>query len=93
MSNWRVIGCRRETIRLWDDDCVAFNSLSGATHILSAVAGEVLFILFEHSADTSELRVGLATKFAVPDDADLGAAVDRALAEMDELGLIQREES
>jgi len=93
MTKWRVIGCRRATIRLWDNDCVVFNSLSGATHILSAVAGEVLFSLLSQPSDPTDLRARIAATFAVSDDADLAAAVDRAIAEMDELGLIELEDT
>lgn len=89
MNVWRVAGCDPANIRIWDDEAVVFSSCSGATHVLSAVAGEALFALLDgDAADAPTLCARLASRNQVPNDTELADVVECLLREMDELGLI-----
>jgi len=85
---WRVHGCDPQSIKVWAEDTVVFNALSGQSHVLNTLAGEILLRLLEHPADREALAAQLSATLETPIDADLRAAIDNALAEMDELGLI-----
>lgn len=89
MDVWRVVGCDPANIRIWDDEAVVFSSHSGATHVLSSVAGEALIVLLDGGeADAATLCARLAERNQVPNDRELAQVVERLLLEMDELGLI-----
>lgn len=89
MTIWRVVGCEPANIRIWNDEAVVFSLHSGATHVLSAVAGEVLFALLDGgAASSSTLCERLASRNQVSNDTELADVVERLLCEMDELGLI-----
>ena len=86
---WRVHGCDPQAIKIWAEDTVVFNALSGQSHVLNTLAGEILLRLLERPADCDGLAAQLSTTLEAPIDDDLRAAIDNALAEMDELGLIK----
>lgn len=88
MTVWRVVGCDPANIRIWDDEAVVFSSHSGATHVLSAVAGEALFALLDGAADAQTLCERLASRHQISNDSDLADVVARLVREMDDLGLI-----
>ena len=85
---WRVHGCDPRAIKIWAEDTVVFNALSGQSHVLNTLAGEILLRLLEHPTDRDALATQLSATLEVPVDDDLLTAIDNALAEMDELGLI-----
>ena len=85
---WRVHGCDPQAIRIWAEDTVVFNALSGQSHVLNTLAGEILLRLLDHPTDRDALAAQLSASLDIPVDDDLRTAIDNALAEMDELGLI-----
>ena len=74
----------------WDGDYVVYNSLSGNTHILDIVTGEVLKMIatgptrahaiYKRVADFLDLRA---------DDGNLPHHIDDILHVLDDLGLIE----
>jgi len=76
--------------RIWDGDYVVFNPLSGNTHILDIVSGEVLAALFDGERDSRQLHGHIAAFLDVPHDMTLAARVDRVLEVLDDLGLVER---
>ena len=85
---WRVHGCDPQGIRIRAEDTVVFNALSGQSHVLNTLAGEILLRLLDHPTDRDALAAQLSASLDIPVDDDLRTAIDNALAEMDELGLI-----
>lgn len=86
-SRWRLIVPLR--VRVWDGECIVFSPLSGSTHVLDVVAGQLLGRMRSGVTDESELRAYLASFLEVPDDATFAAEVARILDHLDELGLVE----
>ncbi|MEH6433581.1 HPr-rel-A system PqqD family peptide chaperone [Massilia sp. DD77] len=89
-ENWRVVPGQKLAWREWDDEAVVFNDLSGATHMLSLVAVEVLDLLRAAPRGAADLAA-LLTDPASPDpDADhVREEVDALLRSLAHLYLIE----
>ena len=57
--NWRVVPGQSLACHEWDGEAVLFNSLSGATHLLSPVALWLLELLAEAPASVAALASAL----------------------------------
>lgn len=88
-ATWRTTSAAPFPVRYWDGDCVAYNPLSGDTHILDIVAGEVLRVITENPVAGPALSSRVAAFLDVPDDANTAVSVGRILHRLDELGLIE----
>ena len=76
-------------MRSWDGDVVVYNPLSGDTHLLDVLTGDLLRVIAAGPATIAALREAAATLLDVPDDDSLGRHVGEALAALDESGLIE----
>ena len=76
-------------MRTWDGEVVVYNPLSGDTHLLDVLTGDLLRVIIAGPATVSALREAAATLLEVPDDDRLGQHVGEALAALDEAGLIE----
>jgi PqqD family protein of HPr-rel-A system len=76
-------------MRTWDGDVVVYNPLSGDTHLLDVLTGELLRVIIAGPATVAALREAAASLLEVPDDDSLGRHVGEALAALDESGLIE----
>ena len=86
---WRLTSPAPLPVRVWDGEVVVYNPLSGDTHLLDIVTGELLQLIIAGPATVAALREAAATLLEVPDDDRLGQHVGQALAALDELGLIE----
>jgi len=68
---------------------VVFNPLSGATHLLDIVGGEVFRALMEGPARTDDLARRVAKLLEVACDDETAAAAERILENLDQLGLAE----
>ena len=68
---------------------MVFNPLSGATHLLDIVGGEVLRALMDGPARADELARRIARLLDVACDDETLAAADRILENLDQLGLAE----
>ena len=68
---------------------MVFNPLSGRTHVLDVVAGEILTLIAAAPAAPGDLNRDVAEFLEVEDDEKLAAMVETTLARLDELGLIE----
>lgn len=75
--------------KCWQDGVVVYNVDSGNTHLLSPVAGQVLSYLSHAPADGASLARQLAAENKLDADAELNYNIDRLLAQLDTLGLIE----
>jgi len=76
-------------MRTWDGEVVVYNPLSGDTHLLDVLTGDLLRVIIAGPATVAALREAAATLLEVPDDDRLGQHVGEALAALDEAGLIE----
>lgn len=86
---WRLNPACRLHWRHWDEDHILFNAASGQTHVVNELGADVLRLLEEKPASAGELLEGLAVHYGLAADAGLAAGVQRLLADLDQLGLIE----
>lgn len=87
---WRLSSTAPLPMFNWDGDYVVYNSLSGNTHILDIVTGEVLKAIAAGPARASALCGRVADFLELPaDDRNLFNHVGEILDVLDELGLIE----
>ena len=86
---WQLAGDRSVPLRCWDGDYVVYNPLSGNTHVLDIVTGEILRSIMRRSMRESELREHVATFLEVPNDVEVVEHVGRIVAMLDRLALIK----
>src|SRR6185436_11881504 len=86
---WRLSVASPLPLRVWDGEVVVYNPISGDTHMLDVVTGELLRAITAGPAAVESLRQAAAAFLDVPDDDQLGRHVGQALAALDELGLIE----
>jgi len=87
---WRIVPGVRLHWRSWEDEFVVYDSDSGDTHLLNQVSGDILKVLESESPTISDLAVRLAESQKVQPDGELSAYLERLLAKLERLGLIER---
>ena len=90
---WRVPDKGQLPLRDWNGDYVVYNPLTGNTHVLDIVTGEVLKAIMVAPVTSQELCQRVAEFLDVPNDARAADNVDEILAVLDELGLIEPTEA
>ena len=77
-------------MRNWDGDYAVYNPISGNTHILDVVTGEVLKAIAAGPARASALCRRVADFLDLPDDdGNISRHVGDILGTLDDLGLIE----
>ena len=89
VPSWKTWGTGGLELRCWEGDYVVYNPLTGSTHVLDIVAGEVLKAISTGRGQTSELCRSIAEFLEVPNDVGVAENVREILAQLDELGLIE----
>lgn len=87
--SWRAPEPHAVAWREWDDEFVVYNHATGSTHQLSALGGEVLLALLRRPSgiDVPDLVREIADRVEPAESTDLGAEIERALAELAALRL------
>lgn len=85
--SWRALGGLQW--RCWDGDVVVFNPLSGYTHVLDVVAGQILTLLISDPRPGSAVRRAVAAFLEVPDDDRIAATVHDTLIRLEDTGLVE----
>jgi PqqD family protein of HPr-rel-A system len=86
---WRSAAGEPVPLRCWDGDFVVYNPVSGNTHFLDIVTGEILRSIMSRGMWGSELCRHIANFLEVPNDGALAEHVGRILAMLDRLALIE----
>ncbi|MES2152902.1 MAG: HPr-rel-A system PqqD family peptide chaperone [Pseudomonadota bacterium] len=86
---WQLIDGQQLQHRSWDDDCVAYNNLSGDTHLLNSTAMFLLLALQAGPADLPELAAAVRAEFEVDPDVVLEDQLATLLSELHSLSLIE----
>lgn len=84
---WRLRPGQSLEYRLWDDECVLYNDLSGDTHLLGDGAIELLLALKTGPASFTDLAGVLRASFDI-DDAELAAETQGLLDHLKHLYLV-----
>jgi PqqD family protein of HPr-rel-A system len=88
--SWRVIAAEALRWRCWEGDYVVFNPLSGHTHFLDIVSGQILTQLMPGRCTGSAIRSSVSQFLEVADDDKLAATVDEILIRLEDMGLVER---
>ena len=76
-------------VRDWGDDVMVYSPLSGDTHILDLVSGEVIRALLQAPRSFATLCMRVADLLQIDDDAQTAENLRAVLAHLDEIGLIE----
>jgi PqqD family protein of HPr-rel-A system len=88
--SWRVIKGETLKWRCWEGDYVVFNPLSGHTHFLDIVAGQILTLLMAGNCTASAVRSSVSRFLEVPDDDKLAVTANDILMRLEDAGLVER---
>jgi PqqD family protein of HPr-rel-A system len=86
---WRVIPGQALQYRVWDDEFVLYNNLSGDTHLLGANAIHVLLAMQHTAADEEALITSLCHSSGAERDEESLDQVAQLLADLQSLALIE----
>ena len=75
----------------WDDDYVIYDQLSGDTHLLDSVSGELIRALSEGAMSRTELLKKLNELLDAPSEMDMENYLDDFIARFQKLGLLDIE--
>ena len=89
-SLWQALPGQRLRLRVWDDEGVVYNDLSGDTHLLGAPALHLLAAIAASGASETALSAALRDAFDFDPEHDVAAERDTLLAELAHLHLIER---
>ena len=75
----------------WDDDYVIYDELSGDTHLLDGVSGELICALSEKAMSRAALLKHLNELFETPSELEMESYLDDFIARFQQLGLLDIE--
>ncbi len=86
---WRVISGSDLHFRIWEDEYVVYDSLSGDTHLLGSIAAQILLRLQQEPSSATALSASLASLVHAESDDELVFQIENILADLDSLALIE----
>lgn len=86
---WRLPQGGMLKLKSWNEEAVVYNISTGETHLLGALAAELLASLQRAPATTDELIASLTTSFHLDDVEELEAQVADVLEDLRALTLIE----
>jgi PqqD family protein of HPr-rel-A system len=86
---WQLTGGRAVRIRVWDEEAVVFNSLSGDTYLLGYTAACIVSLLQQSSAEDHDLVAELSRQAQADVTEEFSRQVESVLAELRTLNLIE----
>lgn len=89
MEHWICLGAHRDLVRVCGERVLAYNTRSGETHLLDALAGAALLAVLEQRGTARALARRLAQDLPPGAVADWDLAVERVLRELAEQGLVE----
>jgi PqqD family protein of HPr-rel-A system len=88
---WRIIDDDALEFRCWDEEeVVVYNALSGDTHLLDALAADILLTLRHEAQDMLSLAQLLARKWQCESTPEFLEELEMMLSDMHALSLIER---
>jgi PqqD family protein of HPr-rel-A system len=86
---WQIAAETSLYLRVWNDEMVVYNSLSGDTHLLGVDAAQILLKLQQEAVNTSTLTEQLATYFPAKTVEESAQHVEQLLSQLNVLALIE----
>ena len=86
-----IIHCAKIRFIQWDDDYVFYDQLSGDTHLLDGVSGELICALSEKAMSRAALLKKLNALFEAPSESEMESYLDDFIARFQQLGLLDIE--
>jgi len=86
-----IINCAKIRSIQWDDDYVIYDHLSGDTHLLDAVSGELICALSEQAMSKADLLEKLKDLFEEASEIDRENYLVDFIAKFQKLGLLDIE--
>lgn len=72
----------------WDDGILVYNASSGSTHVLNPISAKILKALAKYPANIIEALERI-TQDIGPSDGEVLASIEKFVANLEELGLIE----
>ena len=89
MLRWQLSPSGQLHWRQWDEEYLLFNAASGQTHFLNELGAGALQLLQQSPLSVVELSERLAALYELELDAKLQAYINRMVADLGRLGLIE----
>ncbi|MFM2448392.1 MAG: hypothetical protein RIS44_842 [Pseudomonadota bacterium] len=91
LPSWSAPHGQSLLVRQWEEEalCVVYQPLNGDTHLLDALPAELLRLLTDKAYTSSELLADLRDVFADVDAQQAADSLERSLATLRAMGLIQ----
>ena len=89
---WSIPEHTSLAIEVWGENAIVFYSLTGQTHLVNALACEVLMLFQADSETFASLINKLHRIFEVEDKADLELQTQKLITDFEKLGLIESTE-
>jgi PqqD family protein of HPr-rel-A system len=86
-----IINCAKIRSIHWDEDYVIYDQLSGDTHLLDGVSGELICVLSEQAMSRAELLEKLAALFEEASELERENYLIDFIAKFQKLGLLKIE--
>ena len=84
LAQLAVIRCR-----VWNDECVIYNQLTGETHMLEDVGAEIFKLISEKTVTRPQLLQNIGSVFEFDVDFDVEQLLDNLIMEYLKLGLVE----
>ena len=88
-SNWSIAGGAALRWKVWDDDCVVYNTASGQTHLLDPIPALVLRQIEAGCGNSEELFSQVASLLGLKLTAETRSSLEQILRELEEFGLLE----
>jgi PqqD family protein of HPr-rel-A system len=85
---WHTDPAWRPVVHAWPERFAVYNPLSGHTHLLDPVAGDLLVAIDRQPHSAESLSRMVAASLDLPVDHIVRTQVEQILGQLDELGLI-----
>jgi PqqD family protein of HPr-rel-A system len=89
-ARWQVPADSELLWRSWGSEYIVYHTGSGDTHELNPTAAAVLQLLQQRPATVQQLAKHVAANFAVPLDEELVLNIQKVLARLKILGVVER---
>jgi len=86
---WSIVPNATLHLKIWDDECVVFNSGSGQTHVVDPIATLLIRRIKEGPIDSQALLSHVAKLLDVELTSEVRNALEARLQYLDELSLIE----
>ena len=89
-NRWRVASQESLRLRCWDGDYVVYNPLSGQTHFLELLTGQILELVISETPTTDQIYSFVASFLDLNSEELVIEAIDNHLYLMNRVVLIER---